>query len=231
MHLHLAPRALGESTLRLVNKSSIIFAVLLDARKLSSSSLLLDLCHLLCGVHLAGFHVEDIFLDLGTRSGRLVTLLLFSWFSSRASNNWQSTCIFGGFVSEDLSYCDGSTFVTDCEATQLRNDIALFKSNGNTGLDAAQNLCLTTCKLRLLLFNNFTSLVLFIRDKKISNGGFICNCVNVNHALVTLWNDRLVGDEFIELDFSLENLRHGGDLLISMTNNISFVDSIFTIYV
>jgi hypothetical protein len=55
--------------------------------------------------------------------------------------------------------------------------------------------------------------------------------VNVNHALVTLWNDRLVGDEFIELDFSLENLRHGGDLLISMTNNISFVDSIFTIYV
>ena len=69
----------------------------------------------------------------------------------------------------------------------------LLQSDGDTSLDAADNLGEATCELRLLLLNTFSSLfTLLIRYEKLLNCALISNCVDVKDALVTLRKDRLV---------------------------------------
>ena len=79
-----------------------------------------------------------------------------------------------------------------------------------------------------MLLNNFSSLRLLIRHKQVSNSGLICNCVDMNHALVTLGDNRLVGNKIIELNLCLENFSYRYNRLVSMANHITLVDSVLT---
>jgi hypothetical protein len=50
----------------------------------------------------------------------------------------------------------------------------------------------------------------------------------MKHALVTLGNDRLVGNKIIELNLCLENLSYRYYRLVSVANHITLVDSVLT---
>lgn len=179
---------------------------------------------LLTREHLTSLHIVDqLFLCLRCCNGSL--RFLKGSGTSGGLLNWCTTSVLGGFILEHLTDGNGSAFVTKGEATELRYLVELLKSNRNTGLNAADNLREATRILWLLLLNDITLFILLIRDKDLLDCGLISDCVNMKNTLITLGEDRLVRDEFLDINFSLKELTNWNVRLITAANNIALVDS------
>ena len=233
-----APRALEsshlgvgdgvKSLLWLGGLSSIfIFIIFINALELLLFTLPLSLCILLRSKHLTTLHVVDqVLLDWSSsgccRLWSLIRLYLFLLSSCR-------NCVCSGLVLEDPSNRNSLSLISQGEATKLGHSIMLLERNGNAGLNAANDSIEALCILRHLLFNNFTLLILLVRDKDLLNGCFIRDSMNMENALVALRHDGLVVDQLKDFDFCLKELWDRNDLGITKADDITLVDSILAL--
>ena len=100
--------------------------------------------------------VDQIVVSCNRLSGSRF-LDLFFVNGNEALNNF-----LGWLILQDLADSDGLSFITESEAAQLREDVVLLKWNGDSHLDAANDLGETSSELGSLLLNNLTSIVFLI---------------------------------------------------------------------
>lgn len=120
-------------------------------------TLLLPFFIFLTSKSLASIHVEDQIVVNCNRLSASRFLDLFFVNGKRALSNF-----LGWLILQDLADSDGLSFITESEAAQLREDVVLLKRNGDSHLDAANDLGETASELGSLLLNNITSIVFLI---------------------------------------------------------------------
>lgn len=101
----------------------------------------------------------------------------------------------------------------------------LLKGDRNSSLNAADHLGKASGELWLLFLINFSLIILFVRNKDIFDSGFLCNSMDVQNALITFRENRLVANKLKQINLCLEEFRDG-DTLILVSNDITLVNLI-----
>ena len=118
--------------------------------------------------------------------------LVLDFYNFGIFNDWCLSLNLDRLVLDNLTQSNRLAFISECESTHLIKSVVFLKGNRHSDLNSANDFGKRFSELRLNFLNSLSLIVFLISNHDVLDDALLCNCVNVQDALITFGQNGLV---------------------------------------